>query len=79
MEEEHSGEGRKDAAAWEHWVAYTLRFTLPSSRANSNHPLAVLPSMDPSVMGGKSQSPYFPYILRSFQYGDILIRQQKRD
>lgn len=32
----------------------TARFTLPSSGANPNHPLAILPSMDPSVVGGKS-------------------------
>ena len=36
------------------------RFTLPSSGANSNHPLAMLPSMDPSVVGGKS-----PFSLQS--------------
>lgn len=34
------------------------RFTLPSSGANSNHPLAMLPSMDPSVVGGKV--PFLP-------------------
>lgn len=61
----------------------TARITLPSSGANPNHPLAILPSMDPSVVGGKSSSssraPCFPCILRSFQHDDVLISQQKRD
>lgn len=36
---------------------HTLRFTLPSNRANSTYPLAMLPSMAPSVVGGNTLSP----------------------
>lgn len=62
MEDECSGDAY-NLKAWESWAHDTLQFTLPSS-ANSNHPLAMLPSMDPSVVGGKSpfslQSSLFP-------------------
>lgn len=50
--------------------------------ANSNHPLAVLQSMDPQCCGWKnplSQSPLLPSIPRSFQYGDLFLSQQRRD
>lgn len=36
---------------------HTLQFTLPSTRANSSHPLAMPPSMDTSVEGGSTLSP----------------------
>lgn len=50
--------------------------------ANSNHPLAVLQSLDPKCCGWKnplSQSPLLPSIPRSFQYGDLFLSQQRRD
>lgn len=55
MEAECSGDAY-NLEAWARWAHNTLQFTLSSSCANSNHPLAMLPSMDPSVVGGKSPS-----------------------
>lgn len=55
MEAECSGDAY-NLEAWASWAHNTLQFTLSSSCANSNHPLAMLPSMDPSVVGGKSPS-----------------------
>lgn len=67
MEEKRSSDAY-NLAAWESWVHNSLQFTLPSSRANSIHPLVMLPNMDPSVVGGKSLLP--PELPASLRFSD---------